>query len=141
MIIFFGLLFFVAIFGSLLCGLWYGHFTTRSTQLTGIQTTAILEEKFTEGSRQTRYWFTYRFTTLSDETYLSSIEVSEAIYLQYELGDTLRLRYQANNPSFNSLEILYTDLNLSLWSVIGLSVLVIGITTVLGISFVRLMSR
>lgn len=142
MIVFFGLLFFVAIFGTLLCGLWYGHFTTRSTQLAGIQTTTLLEEKFIDNSRQqATYWFTYRFTTLSNDTYLSSVEVNQTIYAQYEVGSRLLLRYQATNPSFNSLEILYTDLRASLESVITLSVLVIAITTVLGMSLLRLMSR
>ncbi len=135
MIIFFGLLFFVAIFGSLLCGVWYGHFTTRSTQLAGIETTALLEEKFIDDSRQRSYWFTYRFTTLSDDTYLSSVKVNETTYNQYHVGSQLLLRYQANNPTFNSLEILHTDLNTSLWSAFEYAC-----SLPLGISLLRLMS-
>lgn len=141
MILFFGLLLFTGIFGTTLCGLWYEHFTLRTTQLNGIQTSAILEEKYVDDSRQeTQYWFSYRFATLNDDTYLSSVQVSAEIYSQYEQGTILNLRYQSANPTFNSLEILNTDLDDNFWSMIQLSAIVIGFISILGVSLFRLRS-
>lgn len=138
MMLFFGLLIFTAIFGTLLCGLWYGHFTVRDTQLEGLETSAILEEKYTDNVNQyIHYWFTYRFTTRDDDTYLSSIEVSAEIYTQYEVNTVLLLRYQAENPSFNSLDILNTDLNQNLRSMLILSAVVIGFVMILSVSLYR----
>lgn len=138
MILFFGLLLFTVIFGAMLCGLWYRHFTLRTTQLEGIETSAILEEKYIEQINQyEHYWFSYRFTTLDDEMYLSSVEVSAEIYTAYEVNAIFNLRYQSQNPSFNSLQILDTDLNDNLRLMLGLSVIVISFISVLAVSLYR----
>ena len=135
LILFFGFLIFTSIFGTLLCGLWYNQLTMQSLLTKGFQTDALLENKYRD--EDNRFWFAYRFTTLTDDTYLSSIIVSETFYQDYEPGEMLPLHYLPERPGFNSLDMLSEDIQANARSMIGLSLFVIVISIVLAIAWLR----
>ena len=135
LILFFGFLIFTAVFGSLLCAMWYSQFTMQSVLSEGFQTDALLENKYVDEDGQ--FWLTYRFTTLTDDTYLSSIAVSETLYEEYEPGDLVSMHYLAQNPELNALDILSEDIQANVPSMIGLSLFVIVLIIILAIAWMR----
>ena len=135
LILFFGFLIFTAVFGTLLCGMWYGQLTLQSIQNIGLQTDALLQNKYKDEDGQ--FWFSYRFTTLSDDSYISSIDVSEIYYEEYEPGDLLSMHYLEHNPEFNALDILAEDIQANIFSMIGLSLFVIILSIILAIAWMR----
>lgn len=109
LIIFFACLIFIVVFGTLSCGLWYNQQTMQSVLTEGFQTDALLENKYIDENN--RFWLNYRFTTLTDDTYLSAIEVPEILYNEYAIGIALPMRYLAENPEFNALDIFADEIN------------------------------
>ncbi len=135
LILFIGFLIFTAVFGTLLCGMWYGQLTLQSIQTKGLQTDALLQNKYRDDAN--RFWLTYRFTTLTDDTYVSSIDVAEAHYQAYEIGDLLSMHYLAHNPEFNALDILSEDIRANALPMIGLSLFVMILAVILAIAGMR----
>ncbi|MEM9952724.1 MAG: DUF3592 domain-containing protein [Chloroflexota bacterium] len=135
LIIFMGFLVFLVFYGSLLCGFWSSNLAMRSVVRDGTVTTATLETKYIDENGH--YWLQYRFTTEDSETYVSVIDVAEAVYEPYQIGDVLDMRYASDNPNYNALDILQDDIRQSGWGILRMTSIVIGIIFVLGIAWMR----
>jgi len=139
LLLFFSFLVFSAVFGTLLCGLWLSHFTMRDVLINGLQTDAILEDKYQDADQ--RFWLKYRFTTLTDDTYLSSIEVTQNHYQAYAIGDNLPMRYAPANPNFNALDLLGDDVRRDVWGMLRLSLFVIVVAIIQAFGWMRTIPR
>lgn len=122
---FFGFLVFTAFAGTLLCALWLNLLPVRSALQAGIETQAILHEKYVD--EDGNYHFRYYFETANGNIYQSSIEVNQASYQAYESGVILPMRYLATNPDSNVLILLENDIQASYRFLLILSLLVIVI--------------
>lgn len=129
LIIFFACLIFIVVFGTLTCGLWYNQQTMQSVLTEGFQTDALLENKYSDENN--RFWLSYRFTTLTDDTYSSAIEVPEMLYNEYTIGTVLPMRYLAENPEFNALDIFADEINADSRPIIQFAIFVVILALVL----------
>lgn len=111
------------VFAILLGDLWVSHLTIRNVLVDGLQTEAVLEEKYRDDEE--RFWLRYRFTTLSDDTYLSAIEVNQMDYIDYTIGESLPMRYAPNNPNHNALDLLEDEIRREMWDILRLSIILI----------------